>query len=53
MCRRPPPAWPTIPTLISTGKVKKAEIAVIPELLDADGEVVALNAQYQDVRPGR
>ncbi len=34
-----------IPTLISTGKVKKAEIAVIPELLDADGEVVALNAQ--------
>jgi len=32
-----------IPTLISTGKTKKAEIVVIPELEDAGGEIVALN----------
>ena len=33
-----------IPTLISTGKVKKAEVIVIPTLLNADGNAVALNA---------
>ena len=31
-----------IPTLISTGKVKKAEIVVMPNLENADGEVVAI-----------
>jgi OmcA/MtrC family decaheme c-type cytochrome len=34
-----------IPTLITDGKTKKAEIAVLPALLNAEGEVVALNAQ--------
>jgi predicted CXXCH cytochrome family protein len=35
----------TIPNLITAGKTKKAEIAVLPALLNAEGEVVALNAQ--------
>jgi hypothetical protein len=33
-----------IPTLISEGKIKKAEVVVIPTLLNADEEAVALNA---------
>ena len=34
----------TIPTLITAGKVKKAEIVVIPSLKNANGDDVALNA---------
>ena len=34
-----------IPTLITDGKTKKAEVAVLPALLNSEGEVVALNAQ--------
>jgi len=34
----------TIPNLIAAGKVKKAEVAVIPELVNAAGVQVALNA---------
>ncbi|MGB7739651.1 MAG: hypothetical protein WBM03_11105, partial [Steroidobacteraceae bacterium] len=36
-----------IPTLITDGKVKKAEVVVIPSLQNAEGEDVALNAATQ------
>jgi OmcA/MtrC family decaheme c-type cytochrome len=40
-----------IPTLISSGKVKKAEVVVLPEL-DVGGVLVALNAQSKTVDLG-
>ena len=37
----------TIPNLVTAGKVKKAEIVVLPTLLNAEGDTVALNAGTQ------
>jgi len=40
---------PTIPEMIADGIIKKAEVAVLPRLLNADGNFVGLNAPSKTI----